>query len=100
MNTRLITPRSMVLALVGASLVGGASVEALNLSRAHAASTIASIASGAISLTPVVALADHSQIVALNGAAVDNIRMTGMVKTTALLIQRDGSRIFVPVRVG
>jgi hypothetical protein len=36
MNTRLILPRRMVLALVAAGLVGGAGVEALNLSGAHA----------------------------------------------------------------
>lgn len=79
MTPHLFTPRRMVWALVSAGIIGAAGVAALNLSRAHAAP---SLASNVVTLAPVVALPDFSQIAARNGGAVVNISVTGMTKTS------------------
>ncbi len=79
MNTQLLTPRRVVLALVSAGVMGAAGFGALSLSRAHAAP---SLAPSAAAPAPVVALPDFSQIAARNGAAVVNISVTSMTRTS------------------
>ena len=76
MNTSLFSPRRLVLALVSVGVLG-----ALSLSHAQAAVSTAPTASAA-AIAPVVALPDFSQIAARNGAAVVNISVTGMIKTS------------------
>ena len=79
MNTPLLTPGRMVLALVAAGMIGAAGVGTLSLSRAHAAP---SPSADAVAPAPVMALPDFSQITARNGAAVVNISVTGMTRTS------------------
>ena len=79
MNTHLMTPRRIVLALVSAGVVGAAGVGALSLTHAHAAVSPAPVTA---TLAPTMTLPDFSQITARNGAAVVNISVTGMIKTS------------------
>ena len=81
MNTAFFTPRRMVLALVTAGVVSIASVGALSFSRAQAA-TSATPSAVALSAAPIMALPDFAQITARNGAAVVNISVSGMTRTS------------------
>src|SRR5450830_1489776 len=81
MNTSLFSSRRLVLALVSVGVLGAAGVGALSFSHAQAAVSTAPNASSAAT-APVVALPDFSQIAARNGAAVVNISVTGMIKTS------------------
>ena len=81
MNTSLFSPRRLVLALVSVGVLGAAGAGALSFSHAQAAVSTAPTASAA-AIAPVVALPDFSQIAARNGAAVVNISVTGMIKTS------------------
>jgi len=81
MNTSLFSPRRLVLALVSVGVLGAAGVGALSFSHAQAAISTAPNAATAAT-APVVALPDFAQIAARNGAAVVNISVTGMIKTS------------------
>ena len=81
MNTSLFTPRRLVLALVSAGIMGAAGVGALSFSRAQAAISTAPIAATAAP-APLITLPDFAQITARNGAAVVNISVSGMTKTS------------------
>jgi serine protease Do len=81
MNTRLFTPRRIVLALASAGIIGATSIGAMSFSRAQAG--VSSTQNAAqVAAAPVMALPDFSQITARNGAAVVNISVTGMIKTS------------------
>lgn len=82
MNTHLFTPRRIVLALVSVGIMSAAGVGALSFSRAQAAIATAPVAA-ASAPAPAMALPDFSQITARNGAAVVNISVTGMLKTSS-----------------
>ncbi len=72
----------VVLALVAAGVIGGASVTALqNVRSAHAATPIAATATVSTANVPM-ALPDFSAITAQNGPAVVNISVTGVTKTS------------------
>ena len=79
MNLHLLTPRRLVWAMIAAGAISAAGVGALSLTRAHAA---APMAPNAVAQAPVMTLPDFSQIAARNGAAVVNISVTGMTKTS------------------
>lgn len=81
MNTHLLTPRRIVLALVSAGVMGAAGVGALSFTRAQAAIPTASMIATAAP-APMMGLPDFAQITARNGAAVVNISVTGMIKTS------------------
>jgi len=81
MNSSLSSPRRLVLALVSVGVLGAAGVGALSFSHAQAVISTAPNA-GTAATAPVVALPDFSQIAARNGAAVVNISVTGMIKTS------------------
>ncbi|NDP39752.1 MAG: Do family serine endopeptidase [Rhodoferax sp.] len=81
MNTSLLSPRRLVLALVSAGILGAAGVGALGFSHAQAAISTAPNAATAAT-APVLALPDFAQIAARNGAAVVNISVTGMIRTS------------------
>jgi len=81
MNSHLFTPRRLVLALVSVGIMGAAGVGALSFSRANAAIFSAPLAATAAP-APAVTLPDFSQIAARNGAAVVNVTVTGMIKTS------------------
>ncbi len=81
MNTQLLTPRRIVLALASAGVIGAAGVGALSFSHAQAAISTAPMTTTATA-APLMALPDFAQITARNGAAVVNISVTGMIKTS------------------
>ncbi len=81
MNTHLFTPRRIVLALVSAGVIGATSMGAVSFSHAHAGATSPQSAAQ-MAAPPAIALPDFSQITARNGAAVVNISVTGMIKTS------------------
>ena len=95
MTTRSLKSTRMVLALVAAGLIGGASVTALqNIGAVHAAPASA-VATANPSASVPMALPDFSQITAQYGPAVVNISVTGTTKTSnespvARRGQRDG----------
>ena len=71
----------LVLALVAAGAIGGASVAGLQrVTSAHAVP--APMATRTAPVNPAVALPDFAQITAQNGPAVVNISVTGMAKTS------------------
>ena len=92
MRVNTFKSSQLVLALVAAGAIGGASVAALqHISSAHAVSapTLAS----PVSVNSGVTLPDFAQITAQNGPAVVNISVTGMVKTaTEGPVARRGGR--------
>ena len=96
MRIASLTPTRLVLALVTAGVVGGASVSALTLSRANAApapeATSAASAAAATANMPV-ALPDFSQITQRYGPAVVNISVLANASTEEMA-QRDGSGPF------
>ncbi len=98
MRIASLTPTRLVLALVTAGVVGGASVSALTLSRANAAPapapevTSAASAAAATANMPV-ALPDFSQITQRYGPAVVNISVLANASTEEMA-QRDGSGPF------
>ena len=75
MNTHLLTPRRIVLALVSVGVIGAAGVGALSFSHAQAAIPTAPMTATAVA-APLMALPDFAQITARNGAAVVNISVT------------------------
>ncbi len=99
MNTRIFTPRRLVLALVGAGVIGLAGTGAYNHGLATAAAAApanaaavaapanataaAAVPASAIAAAPGVALPDFSQLAARNGPAVVNISVTGVAKAGA-----------------
>jgi len=81
MTTQLFTYRRLIVALVSAGIIGAAGFGALSLSHAQAAkSAVVNVTSQASA--PLVTLPDFSAIAGRNGAAVVNISVTGMVKTS------------------
>ena len=81
MRIESLTPTRLMLALVTAGLIGGASVSALEATRAHAAT--APVATAITTTGVPVALPDFSQITAQNGPAVVNISVVGTAKGSA-----------------
>ncbi len=81
MHTHLLTPRRIVLALVSVGVIGAAGVGALSFSHAQAAIPTAPMTATATA-APLMAVPDFAQITARNGAAVVNISVTGMIKTS------------------
>ena len=90
MNTRLFAPRHLVLALVGAGVIGLAATGAYNHGLATAApapanttavQAIPTAAPATVTVAaPGVALPDFAQLAARNGPAVVNISVTGVSK--------------------
>ena len=80
MNTNILTPRRLVIALVTAGLVGAAG--AASFAGTHSAPPVIQAAVLA-SPAPAMALPDFSQIAARYGAAVVNISVSGITKTSA-----------------
>jgi len=81
MRIESLTPTRLMLALVTAGLIGGASVSTLEATRAHAAT--APVATAITTTGVPVALPDFSQITAQNGPAVVNISVVGTAKGSA-----------------
>ncbi|MEP6722146.1 MAG: DegQ family serine endoprotease [Variovorax sp.] len=75
MRLESLTPTRLMLALVTAGVIGGASVSALELTRANAA--MPPVATATTTTGIPVALPDFSQITAQNGPAVVNISVVG-----------------------
>jgi serine protease Do len=75
MRLESLTPTRLILALATAGVIGGASVSALDLTRAHAAPPPVATATTTTGIP--VALPDFSQITAQNGPAVVNISVVG-----------------------
>lgn len=86
MNTRLLTPRRLVVALASAGLITVAGVGTLLNVRAAATPPATPITALA---APAVALPDFSAITAQNGPAVVNVSVTGTRKVSA--DESDGS---------
>ena len=86
MTTRSLKSTRMVLALMAAGLIGGASVTALqNMSAAQAAPAAVAAAAHPLanpSASVPMALPDFSEITAQYGPAVVNISVTGTTKTS------------------
>ncbi len=76
MNTRLMTPTRLVLALVAAGLVGGAGTAFFSGPLAHAYSS--STSTPAVTATGAVAVPDFTQITERYGASVVNISVSGV----------------------
>jgi len=78
MQFESLTPTRLMLALVAAGLIGGASVSAIEATRAHAA--LPPVATAVTTTGVPVALPDFSAITAQNGPAVVNISVVGTAK--------------------
>lgn len=78
MNTRLFTPKSMVIALASAGVVATAGIGVYANAKAVPATSSAPIITAT---SPAVSLPDFSEITARNGPAVVNISVTGIRKT-------------------
>lgn len=78
MNTQILTPRRMVIALVSAGIVTASGVG--TFVNAHAVSAAPSTAI-TVTAAPAIALPDFSEITARNGPAAVNISVTGNIKT-------------------
>ena len=79
MNIRFFTPQRLLLVLVSAGVLGTAGAGAFSALHAQSAVPAPMSASAA---APAVVLPDFSQIAARNGAAVVNISVSGMTKTS------------------
>lgn len=80
MNTNILTPRRLVIALATAGLIGAAG--AASIVGTHSALPVIQAAVLA-SPAPAMVLPDFSQIAARYGAAVVNISVSGITKTSA-----------------
>lgn len=78
MNTRLTSPKGLVLALAAAGVIGAVGAGAYTSARAVGAPPVASTVAGA----PVVTLPDFSTITSRDGPAVVNISVIGSMKPT------------------
>jgi len=78
MNTRLTSPKGLVLALAAAGVIGAVGTGAYTSARAVGAPPVASTVAGA----PVVTLPDFSTITSRDGPAVVNISVVGSMKPT------------------
>jgi len=84
MQAKSFSQRQLVLALLAAGVVGGATVAGLNASHAVARADAAPAAQSAAGATPARAatLPDFPQIAELHGAAVVNISVTGTTRAS------------------
>ena len=78
MNTRLMTPTRLVLALVTAGLLGGAGATFVSSSLAHAAAAGTAVTAPAIAATSPSAALDFTQITERYGGSVVNISVSGL----------------------
>ncbi|MEO8122154.1 MAG: trypsin-like peptidase domain-containing protein, partial [Rhodoferax sp.] len=78
MNTRLMTPTRLVLALTVAGLLGGASATFLSGSLAHGAAAGSAVVAPAVAAPAMTGAPDFSLITERYGAAVVNISVSGM----------------------
>ena len=81
MNTLLFTPRRIVIALVSAGVLAAGGAVALTSTYVRAATPVATLAAPAAPAA-TMSLPDFAQITARNGAAVVNISVSGMTKTS------------------
>lgn len=82
MNTTTLRPAKLVMALVAAGVLGGASVEMVLGQHAHASSAPASTSAAPVdtAVAPLAGAPDFSSIVQHYGPAVVNIRVSGVHK--------------------
>ena len=80
MNTNILTPRRLVIALATAGLIGAAG--AASIAGTHSALPVIQ-AAVLVPPAPAMVLPDFSQIAARYGAAVVNISVSGITKTSA-----------------
>jgi serine protease Do len=80
MNTRLMTPTRLVLALAAAGLIGGAGASLVSASLAHGAATaaVATVTTSTAATANPVGAIDFAQLTERYGATVVNISVSGM----------------------
>lgn len=92
MRLESLTPTRLILALATAGVIGGASVSALEFTRANAATPPVATATTTTGIP--VALPDFSQITAQNGPAVVNISVVGTPSPDELASNADDGSPF------
>ena len=81
MNTRILTPKRMVIALASAGIIAAAGGIGAYANANAGAAPATHLAANVTTVSPAVSLPDFAEITARNGPAVVNISVTGISKT-------------------